>query len=253
LRALAVLKAVQMKLQIITPMKTKILFSLLTIAAGALLAADSSPKDEVTSAAKMLSEKDNYSWKSTMEFGNFSTTTAGKIDKEGVASLSMSVGDNTREAVLKGSKGAVKTPNEGWQSLSELESATEGGRGRQFLVRRLQNFKMPAEEAANLAAKTKEIKKEGDSYSGELTEAGAKELLSRGRGRGGNAPEAKNAKGSVKFWIKDGLLSKYELKQQGSITVNGDERDIEGTTTVEIKDVGTTKVEVPEEAKKKLS
>jgi hypothetical protein len=235
-------------------MKTRILFSLsTTLAAASLLAADSSPKDDLTSAAKMLSQKDNYSWKSSMDFGNFSTTTEGKTDKEGLVSLSMAVGDNTREAVLKGGKGAVKTPNEGWQSLSELESASEGGRGRQFLLRRLQNFKAPAEEAANLVAKTKEIKKEGETYSGDLTEAGAKELLTLGRGRGSNAPEAKNAKGSVKFWIKDGLLSKYELKQQGTITVGGDERDIDGTTTVEIKEVGTTKVAVPEEAKKKLS
>ena len=234
-------------------MKTTFLFSLLTIAAGSLLADDSSPKDDITSAAKTLSQKDNYSWKSTMDFGNFSTTTEGKTDKGGLVALSMTVGDNTREAVLQGGKGAVKTPNEGWQSLSELESASEGGRGRQFLLRRLQNFKTPADEAANLAAKTKEFKKDGDTYSGDLTEAGAKELLTLGRRRGGDAPEAKNAKGSVKFWIKDGQLSKYEFKQQGTVSAGGNERDIDGTTTVEIKDVGTTKVEVPEEAKKKLS
>src|SRR5438128_2238050 len=196
-------------------MKTNIIFGILTMAAGSLLAADSGPKDEITSAAKKLEQKDNYSWKSTMDFGNFSTTTEGKIDKDGLAVLSMSVGDNTREAVLKGGKGAVKMPEEGWQSLAELETASEGGRGRQFLLRRLQNFKSPASEAASLAGKITELKKEGDVYSGELTEAGAKELLTFGRQRGADTPEPKNAKGSVKFWIKDGLLSKYELKQQG--------------------------------------
>jgi hypothetical protein len=60
------------------------------------------------------------------------------------------------------------------------------------------------------------------------------------------------AKGSVKFWLKDGTLSKYETKVSGKINFNGNERDVDRTTTVEIKDVGTTKVEVPEEAKKKL-
>jgi hypothetical protein len=34
---------------------------------------------------------------------------------------------------------------------------------------------------------------------------------------------------------------------------NGNEIDLDRTTTVEVKDVGTTKVEVPEAAKKKLS
>jgi len=34
---------------------------------------------------------------------------------------------------------------------------------------------------------------------------------------------------------------------------NGEDRDVDRTTTVEIKDVGTTKIDVPEAAKKKLS
>ena len=40
---------------------------------------------------------------------------------------------------------------------------------------------------------------------------------------------------------------------QGKVSFNGNDRDVDRTTTVEIKDVGTTKVEVPEGAKKKLS
>ena len=34
---------------------------------------------------------------------------------------------------------------------------------------------------------------------------------------------------------------------------NGDDVDVDRTTTVEIKDVGTTKITVPEEAKNKMS
>ena len=73
-------------------------------------------------------------------------------------------------------------------------------------------------------------------------------------GRGGaNAPEISGAKGSVKFWVKDGLLSKYEIKVQGKVTVNGNDREVDRTTKIEIKDIGSTKIEVPEDAKKKLS
>ena len=134
--------------------------------------------------------------------------------------------------------------------MAELASAAGSEPGpRQFLLRRLQNFKAPAAEAGDLAGKTKELKKDGEAYASDLTEAGAKELLTfRGR-RGGNAPEPKNAKGSVKFWVKDGLLAKYELKLQGTVNFNGEDRDMDRTTTVEIKDVGTTKVDVPEAAK----
>jgi hypothetical protein len=232
-------------------MKTTILLGLLIAVNTSLLAADA--KEELTAAAKKLGQKDNYSWKTTLDFGNFTTTTEGKANKDEWAFLGMSGRDNTtREVFLKKGKAVVKLPDEGWQTLSELENATDGARGRQFLVRRLRNFKTPVEEAINLVAKTKELSKADDVYSGELTEAGAKELLTFGRGRGQDAPEAKNAKGSVKFWVKDGVLSKYEFKQSGTITVGDNEREIDGTTTTEIKEVDTTKIEVPEAAKKKL-
>jgi hypothetical protein len=116
------------------------------------------------------------------------------------------------------------------------------------------NFKAPAAQAAELAAGAKDLKKEGDAYVSDLTEDVAKGLLSlRGRAGGGEGPTVSGAKGSVKFWIKDAALSKYEFKVQGKVTFNENERDVDRTTTVEIKDVGTTKVEVPEEARKKLS
>ena len=232
-------------------MKRSILLGLVVMATGSLLAAESGAKDDVTAAAKKLAEKGNYSWKSTMEAGNFNGTTDGKTDKEGLVSLSMSFGDNTTEAFVQGGKGAVKSPDAGWESLADLAADTDPG-PRRFLVRRLQNFKAPAAEVADLADKAKELKKEGDAYSSDLTEAGAKDLLAFGGRRGPNAPEPKNAKGSIKFWTKDGLLSKYEVKVQGTVNFNGEDRDIDRTTTVEIKDVGTTKIEVPEAAKKKM-
>ena len=41
--------------------------------------------------------------------------------------------------------------------------------------------------------------------------------------------------------------------QEAKVEVNGEEIDASRTTTTEIKDIGTTKVNVPSEAKKKLS
>ncbi|HWI56697.1 MAG TPA: hypothetical protein VNZ22_05690 [Bacillota bacterium] len=233
-------------------MKLKIGFSLLTLAAATLFAADSSPKEEVTSAAAKLAQQSNYSWKTTTEFGNFNSTTEGKSQKDGLVALTMTFGDNTTTAFLKEGKGAIKASDQDWQSLAEIAANSEPGM-RQFLARRLQSFKAPAAEASDLAGKAKELKKDGEAYGSDLTETGAKELLSFGGRRGANAPEPKNAKGSVKFWVKDGLLSKYELKLQGNLNFNGEDRDVDRTTTVEIKDVGTTKIEVPEAAQKKLS
>jgi len=227
---------------------------------------------------KKVEEAGNYSWKTAVEAGNFNGTTDGKAEKDGLAvaarlppllppegttdgkaekdglvSLSMTKGDNTTEAFGKAGKWVVKRPYQDWQTLAELEAAagTEPG-PLQSLVRRFQNFKTPAAEVTDLSTKLKEVKKEGDTYSGDLTEAGAKELLSFGRRRP-NAPEPKNAKGSVKIWTKAGAFSKYEVKIQATVKFNGEDRDIDRTTTVEIKELGTTKIEVPEAAKKKLS
>src|SRR5881397_3966166 len=100
--------------------------------------------------------------------------------------------------------------------------------GRAFLVRMLKTFKAPAAQAEDLASKTKELKKEEAVYSGDLTDEGAKDLLTRGRG------EASDAKGSVKFWLKDGQLSKYEFKLQGKISFNGNDVEVDRTTTVEV-------------------
>ena len=116
----------------------------------------------------------------------------------------------------------------------------------------MQNFKAPAAQAEDLAGKVKELKQDGDVYSGELTEEGAKSQLMFGGRGGGNGPEISGAKGSVKFWVKDGVLSKYEVKVQGKVSFNGNDRDVDRTTTVEIKDIGSTKVQVPDDAKKKL-
>ena len=166
--------------------------------------------------------------------------------------LKMTRGENTTEAVVKGKKGAIKT-EDGWVSL-ETAAEGDGQNPTRFIARRLQTFKAPAEEAQELAGKVKELKKEDDAWSGELTEAGVKEIFARGpRRQGADAPNPSDAKGNVKFWTKDGVLTKYQYNVQGTMEFNNNEVKVNRTTTVEVKDVGKTKVEVPEEAKKKLS
>jgi hypothetical protein len=240
-------------------MKRSIVFGAMALLAGSLFAADSGPKDEVTAAAKKLAEKDNYSWKITMDLGPNSQFTpgpsTGKTEKDGYTWLSVSFNDNTSIGVAKEKKVAVKT-DEGWQSGQEASGDGGGGGGfnaATFMARRMQNLKVPAAEVQDLVTKVQELKKDGDVYSGDLTEEGAKALLTMGfRRPGGQGPS--NAKGSAKFWIKDGGLTKYETKVTGKRqNQNGDDVEIERTTTIEIKDVGTTKLDVPDEAKKKLS
>lgn len=245
------------------------LLATVALLASSALVASAAPKDEVTDAAKKLADAPNYAWKQTTERqgggggggggGRGMGPIDGKTEKGGPMVLAMTMGDNEVQAVIKGDKGAVKT-QDGWKSFDELQQAAQDGgqgqgRGRGMFGRMLRNTKAPAQQAQDLVAASKEITKTGDAYAAELTEEGAKELLSFRGGRGGNAPQSNvsNAKGTVKFWMKDGALSKYEYNVQGSMDFNGNAFEVNRTTTVEVKDVGSTKVEVPEEAKGKMS
>jgi hypothetical protein len=233
-------------------MKQNILFGAIALVAGSLLAADSNPQDAVKEAAKSLGAKDNYSWKTTIEFGGDTVgTIEGKTEKGGATFLAMSRGDNGMDAVLKGGKGVLKL-EDGWKLVSAVAEDNDQQGAPRMVARMLQTFKAPAEEAADLAGKTKELKSAEGAYSGELTAEAVKVMLQFGRRGGANAPEVSGAKGSVKFWLKDGSLTKYEYTVQGTVSVNGNDRDVNRKNAVEIKDVGTTKVTVPEEAAKKL-
>jgi len=239
-------------------MKRHILPGLMALLAAPLLAADSSPKDDVKKAAAALGSQTNYTWQATVEVPADSPfkpgPTDGKTEKGGYTTLSFSFGDNTTEAVTKGTNGAVKT-EDGWKTLAEaMKDNGDGGfNPTMFMARVVQNYRLPAVEAASLADDTKELKKDTNSISGDLTEAGAKEFLTfRRRGNGGDGPTVTNAKGSVKFWVKDGKLVKYQYHVQGTVNFNGDDHDVDRTTTVEIKDVNTTKIVVADDVKKKL-
>ena len=258
----------------------RILLSTVTVLAGTALVASAAPKEEVTDAAKKLGEAKNYSWKSDVKSQNAGGQgqgqgqgqgrgrggfgggpTEGKTEG-GVILLTSTRGENTVQTVIKGEKVAMQT-QDGWRSSTEAAAAdgdaaqAAGRRGGAGMFRIYQNYKAPAAQAQDLVSKSKEIKKDGDAYTGDLTEEGAKQLMSfGGRGgqgaQGGQGPQIENAKGNVKFWTKDGVLSKYEFNVQGKMTAGDRDFDINRTTTVEIKDVGSTKLEVPEEAKKKI-
>lgn len=218
--------------------------------------------EDVRSAARKLSEAANYSWTATSEIEGGQWTPApvkGKAIKGGAAVITSERDGTTTTAVLQGTQGVVST-DDGWKTAEELRQAAGGGgggnRGGMRAGALLRN-PLPAATLVQLAEKTKDLKAgDGGSVSGELSEAGAKEFALMGRGGrpgGQTPPEPKNAKGSVQFWLKDGQVQKARLKVSATLTMNGEDRDMVRTTTWEIRDVGSTTVEVPAEAKKRLT
>ena len=237
-------------------MRRNILLAVVTMLSGSSLLLAATPKEELAQAAKSLGDKPNYSWQTTVEVPEGTPfrpgPTEGKTQKGGPTTVSLSFGDITTRAVIQGENAAVTSAEGEWRSASDLEN--EEGPGR-FLGMIVRNTQTPADQAADLIGHVQDWKKDGNVYSGELTEEGAAEFIRfrRRRSDGDGGPTVVFAKGSAKFWIADGLLQKYEYKVDGSMDFNGNEFEIVRTTTVEIKDVGTTRIEVPEEAKARLN
>jgi hypothetical protein len=230
--------------------------TLFAIVAGSLLAADG--KADIEAAAKKLAEKANYSWtaKTESESQFREGDRDGKIDKAGYTVLNMAGRDNQQiQAVLKGDKAVIKS-GDTWETAEALAAnEDQENRRMRFVARRLQGFKAPHAEAQDMIKHTKELKKDEDGiYVGQLTPEGLKAVYARGFRRGGDAGETdvSGLNGRVKFWLKDGALSKYSRHVNGSMKFGERDVEIDTTTTTEIKEVGSTKVTVPDEAKKKL-
>ncbi|HMP83781.1 MAG TPA: hypothetical protein PKA41_13870, partial [Verrucomicrobiota bacterium] len=217
----------------------------ITLLTTSLMAADVSPKEAVADAAKKLGEQSGYAWKQTItvpESNQFKPgPSEGKFVQGGDTYFTFSFGDNTTKVYLKDGKAAVHDPRSGWRSSIDLENEEGPGRFISFLI---QAFRTPSVQAAELADGAKELKKEGDTISGDLTEAGARAQFRFG--------DVSNPKGSVKFWINEGQLAKFQFKLSGMADFGGNEVDLARETTVEIKDVNSTKIELPDEAKKIL-
>jgi hypothetical protein len=218
---------------------------LLAVLAMQVVAAEPTPKDNVVAAAKKLGGQPNYGWKENVVVPESSPfkpgPTEGKWEKDGDTYFTLSFGDNTTKIYLEGGKSAISDPDGGWQSAKEMEG--DDGPGS-FVAAIVRSFKAPAAQAEELAGTARDLAQEGDALSGDMTEDGARSQFRFGT--------VANPKGSVKFWIKDGQLVKYEFKLTGQAEFNGNEFDVDRDTTVEITDVGATKIDVPADARKKL-
>ncbi len=233
-------------------MNRNITMTIALLAAGAALAAEPAPTNQVADAIAKLKAATNYAWTSTLKIANSDFNIGpvkGQADKEGFAKMSQDFNDNTTEVVLKGDKVAFKGDN-GWELIGE------GGDMRSFFAAGLARNGAAAQEAAIVLKSVKEVKAlDGGALGGDFTSEGATDLMTFGPRRTGgeNAfPAPKNAKGSVKFWLKDGMLAKYETHLVGTVTFGDNENEMDQTRTVEIQDVGTTKMDIPADAKTKL-
>lgn len=232
-------------------MKTQILLSAILFA-GSLLTSQASPADDVKSAAQKLNDESSYTWHTTTvvpESARFKPGPVdGKTEKGGVTYVKMSFGDNTTEIYMKGTNAVLTDPDGGWQTLADMDESQPPGR---FMVPMVRNFKTPAAQAVDLVADCKDLQETNGAFSSDLTDESVKKMMTFRR-RGGNTPNISNSSGTATFWINNGELTKYETHLKGTMTYNGNDVNMERTTTMEFKEVGSTTINVPDDVKKKL-
>jgi hypothetical protein len=252
-------------------------------AAFATALVHAAPADDVKAAAQKLADAPNYAWTSTSETvgSQFNAgPTEGVTEKGGYTVTTRSFNGNTTQTVRKGEQSVSQNQEGNWLTREELVAQfgnRGGGRGKQGDANQGEakqggnrgggrgtggfggfggGQSNPAAEVTALLAQAKNFKSADGAIVGELSEEAIAQRLSfggRGRGGDGQAPAApKNASGTVKFWLKDGAIAKYQVHVKGTTAGRDGDRERDTTTTVEIKNIGSAKVNVPDAAKKKL-
>jgi hypothetical protein len=224
---------------------------LLAVTSASSVFADTNNVASVNDALTKLEAADNYSWTVTLQLPNAPFTpspVSGTTEKDGYSMVSQDFNGNTMQAVFKGDKAAIKGQDD-WQSMADADDQTAMMGG--WLVSPgtpVTEARKILKDAGTLSADTNGV------ISGDLTPAGATDMMTFPARNGNTPPPPKNAKGSVKFWVNaDGTLAKFETHLDGQVSF-GDQgpQDFESIRTVEIRDVGTTKVAIPDGAVKAL-
>jgi len=227
-------------------MKTKILLA--AIFSSSLLAASASPSDDVSSAVQKLSDAASYTWSATVVVPADSRfkpgPSSGKTIKGDMTYVKMGGRMGTIEVYMKGTNAVLTSPDGGWQTLADAQS-DEQGPGR-FIGAMVRNFKSPAAQAAELVGECTDLTQTNDAYAGDLAPAAAKKMLASRRG---NA-SVTNPSGTATFWVKDGVLTQFEIHVKGTVTYNDNDMAVDRDTTVQISDVGATTITPPDDAKK---
>jgi hypothetical protein len=203
--------------------------------------------------------------------------------------LGRSPTDNIVNAIFRGNVNYVLETDEGWKTVDELPIVTDpepmlgmdgmpvrgsilsgpGSRGGKTKVlngpkaddarpeRGYSNLQMglshPHEELGVIVTSGKDLKMEGETLTGTLTELGAQLLLVRD-GQTEITPLA--GAGHFTLWIRDGIVARYQVRLEGTLAIKTAltvrQVSVRQSTSTTLKDIGTTKFEIPFEAKAKL-
>lgn len=191
--------------------------------------------------------------------------------------------DNEATALFKGDEKFVVQTEDGWRTPDEIaalngrgdsrggrpgggpggSSRSRSSRGRGYpgegekggpnYSNLQKTLSRPHDEIGIIVAGYTDLKMEGDVLSGPLSETAAKLLLVHA---GQEKITPLQASGTFRIWIRNGVLEKYETRLEGKLSVETSsgkrEVSVHQTATTTVTGVGKTRVEVPDDAKRKL-
>ncbi len=244
---------------------SKILSAFFAVACVAMLA-HAAPTDQAIVATMKIVEAKNYTWTASVpSAGRALIVREGKSEKNGFTLVTFiepqspmlrqiaRLNDGTVNAVFRGSDEFVFQTSDGWKTGPELPPLGPRRRGTSGGSDYWISLQAPGEELEIIVGSYTELHEvKGGGVAGTLSEDGARQLL------GSVKAPAVTAAGSFVFAISDGALTGYVLELTGTLMIGprGEEKESPPQRHViitEFKDVGRTKVEVPDEARQRLS
>lgn len=161
------------------------------------------------------------------------------------------------EAWRQGETLVLKDEEGNWKRFAPPRKG--GGQDRSAgLAMIMKSIRAPHDLLKDIGSKLQEVAREehegGRSYSGKLTDEAAAELGRMGMGKPPGKKAEVSHSGRAKIWAGgEGDVTKVEFVVESTIKAKDREVTLKRTITYSISEVGTTKVEAPEEVLKALS
>lgn len=263
---------------------------LLAFALGLVALLRAAPEDRMIVAAMQLSDQPNYAWTSTVVDDARSYEVQGWTTKGGYTRiqtpvvnairrrLGREVTDAQVEAIFKGNVKCVLLTDDGWRTIDELPrpdskepdtvinlSSTPGIARKRSKQRKdeseagpYSNLQLavshPHEELGVLVMNHANLAIEKDVVTGTITDTGARLLLVRD-----GQPEITPLRGTGTFrlYLRGQAVSRYLIELEGVLAIDTPvgrrEITVHQKMDTTLIGIGTTKFDVPEEAKRKLN
>jgi hypothetical protein len=234
--------------------------------AFAAMGARSAPVDEAVLAAMSVASARNYSW--TVIISNdadqASSVIRGRTAPGGFSQITDTtpseylrmrlpgVIPNPLEMVMRSGRILLQTA-QGWRFPGELEEQIpEPSRSRRGRANALPGadvpltyaIRQPHEDLQILVGSGVNLRASGDTFVGELLATGAAQFLNY---FGQPQAQVVRAAGAFQCWVQDGHVVRYEVRVNGAVRLGDsrDERSVRWSIVAELRDFGTTTVNVP--------